>query len=271
MDAAPALSVLTAFGVEGPALRLAGGQGGSFRAGGVVLKRSQDPAEADWIAGLFSPLSGPGFRVPRPVRALGGAWLVDGWTAFEYVEAQTAGDNGGRWPETLAACRAFHAALASVPQPPFIRAATHPWAIADRLAWDELRREPLEPFRPAVARLRRFLRPSTLPLQPIHGDFTANVLFAPGELPCVIDFSPYWRPSLFAEAVVIADALSWAAAPASLATEWADQNPEAAQMLVRATLRRVYELDEHTRRGRPHHSAALSPYQRAVEVAESLA
>lgn len=47
----------------------------------------------------------------------------------------------------------------------------------------------------------------------IHGDLTGNVLFAAGRAPAVIDFSPYWRPPVFAEAIVVADGLLWGAGP----------------------------------------------------------
>jgi hypothetical protein len=42
------------------------------------------------------------------------------------------------------------------------------------------------------------------------------VLFAPGAPPAIIDISPYWRPPEYAEGVVIADALCWHGAPASV-------------------------------------------------------
>jgi uncharacterized protein (TIGR02569 family) len=267
----PPPHVLAAFGVEDEVTPLAGGQGESFRAGPIVLKRTGDPAEGQWIGGRFSSLEGPGFRVPRPAPSRGGGWVVSGWTAFEFVEGHPAGPNGGRWPETLAACRAFHRALAGEPEPAFIRQATHAWADADRLAWGELVVEPLEPHRPAIARLERLLRPVDLPSQAIHGDFTANVLFATGSAPCVIDFSPYWRPALFAEAVVVEDAISWAGASESLAENWCREGPAAAQLLVRAVLRRVHELDQHTRRGRPHNPQWLAEYHRVIDLVERLA
>ena len=50
----------------------------------------------------------------------------------------------------------------------------------------------------------------------MHGDLTGNVLFAPGIPPAVIDFSPYWRPTAFAAAVVVGDALAWEGADESL-------------------------------------------------------
>ena len=267
----PPPHVLAAFGVEGAVTALAGGQGESFRAGAIVLKRTGDPAEGQWIGDLFSSLEGSGFRVPRPAPSRAGGWVVSGWTAFEFVEGHPAGPNGGRWPETLAACRAFHRALASEPEPAFIRRATHAWAFADRLAWGELTVEPLGPYGDGIARLERLLRPVDLPSQAIHGDFTANVLFATGRPPCVIDFSPYWRPALFAEAVVVADAISWTSAPESLAITWCEGKPAAVQLIIRAVLRRVYELDQHTRRGRPHNPQWVAEYLRAIDLVERLA
>ncbi|MER7333612.1 MULTISPECIES: hypothetical protein [unclassified Micromonospora] len=50
----------------------------------------------------------------------------------------------------------------------------------------------------------------------MHADLTNNVLFAPGLAPAVIDISPYWRPPEYAEGVVVADALCWHGAPATL-------------------------------------------------------
>ena len=59
-----------------------------------------------------------------------------------------------------------------------------------------------EPARGAPAAVR-------LPAQLIHGDLGGNVLFAAGEPPAVIDFSPYWRPAGLALAVAAVDALTW--------------------------------------------------------------
>lgn len=259
MQNPPPQEVLQAFGADGPASRLAGGHGGTFRAGNVVLKRSANAAETSWIAELFTSLRGPGFRVPASVRARDGSWVVAGWSAFEFVEGAHAGPNGGRWPETLAACRAFHAAIKPASCPPFIAAADHAWAVADRLAWGELSSAPLAPFTASIARIERLLRPLDAPTQVIHGDFTANVLFAEGLPPCVIDFSPYWRPARFAEAIVIVDAVTWAQAqPEEFALEVRD--PDFVQLLVRAALRRVHELDQHSRRGRSGLDSELDAY-----------
>jgi len=52
--------------------------------------------------------------------------------------------------------------------------------------------------------------------QLVHGDLTGNVLFARGQPPAIIDISPYWRPPSYAEGIIVADALAWHGAPASV-------------------------------------------------------
>ena len=109
----------------------------------------------------------------------------------------------------------FHAALDGVPRPSLIDTRTDQWAIGDRVAWGEL---PAARFAHVkhLPRLVDALRPIDAPSQLVHGDLTGNVLFAPGLPPAVIDFSPYWRPTGFASAVVVGDALAWEGADESL-------------------------------------------------------
>ena len=244
-------SVLEAFhAAEAPA-RLAGGQGGTFRSGDLILKAVALEPEAQLTAELFEAVEGPGFRVPRPVRSVDGQFVVEGWCAWEWVDAQPAGRNGGRWDETFAACRAFHAALASFDGAPWrdvFRQRTDPWSEADRLAFGEAGAEPLPEFASLLARMIAGLRPVEARDQLIHGDFTANVLFADDEPPWVIDFSPYWRPAEFAMGVVLADAVSWAGA--GRAVLLLAGIPDAEQWALRGLLRRVWEAERHTRRGR---------------------
>jgi hypothetical protein len=89
--------------------------------------------------------------------------------------------------------------------------------VADRVAWNE---EPLVlghgALRPLAERLLAHMRAEDGPSQVIHGDLTRNVLFTPGLAPGVIDFTPYWRPSAFCQAVVTVDALLWHRATPSL-------------------------------------------------------
>lgn len=267
----PPAAVLRAFGALEVPVLLAGGQGTTWRAGDVVLKPAGDETESAWTAVLFATLDGPGFRVPRPRSARDGNWVAGGWVAWEHIDGEPAGPNGGRWEETIAACEAFHAALRGVPRPAFIEAKTDAWAVADRMAWGEVPLDVLAPYAPLVSRLAALLRPVESRSQLVHGDFTANVLFAEGKPPAVIDFSPYWRPAGFAVGVIVADALSWGGADESV-IRLAAHLPEFAQMLVRAELRRVLELDQHHRRGQAARSLAQIPaHEGTVAIVEEFA
>lgn len=132
----PPPSVLEAFNVSGPAVRLEGGQGSSWSVGDAVIKPLDLSEEAlAWQAEAFASISCDGFRVSRPLRAEDGLLVVDGWCAWEAVEGR---HEERRWPEIIAVGERFHAALAGVPRPDFIALRTGPWAIGDRVAWGEL-------------------------------------------------------------------------------------------------------------------------------------
>ncbi|MDX3378693.1 aminoglycoside phosphotransferase [Streptomyces sp. ME02-6991-2A] len=238
----PPRSVLDAFGVRGVPEPLTGGQGRSVRVGGAVLKPAEGTeGESEWAASVLERLPrGAGFRVPRPLRSAEGDAVVEGWTAAEFLDGRPGPSR--RWPGVVAAGRAFHAALRELPRPPFLGRRTHPWAVADRVAWGEeeigVVAELAEPF----ARLVSLRRPvDGAAAQIVHGDLAGNVLFAPGRDPVVIDFSPYWRPPLYAEAVVIGDGLLWyEPAPGLLIGGGGD--PRWRQMLIRALIFRIVAL-----------------------------
>ncbi|WP_326707515.1 phosphotransferase [Streptomyces cyaneofuscatus] len=237
----PPRSVLDAFGVRGIREPLTGGQGRSVRVGGAVLKPAErTEGESEWAASVFERLPrGAGFRVPRPLRSAEGDAVVEGWTAAEFIDGRPGPSR--QWPGVVAVGRAFHAALREVPRPAFLDRRTHPWAVADRVAWGEegaaVVPELAEPF----AHLLSLRRPVEGAAQVIHGDLTGNVLFSPGQDPVVIDFSPYWRPPLYAEAVVIVDGLLWyEPAPSLLVGGGGD--PRWRQMLIRALIFRLVAL-----------------------------
>jgi uncharacterized protein (TIGR02569 family) len=204
------VAVRSAFGVRGSARLLPGGDGMTWQIGDVVLKPVADDRMASWCAGLFAGLAGAGFRVPRPRRTAGGAWVADGWAAWEWVEGEPAPVE--RWSELVAACRAFHAALADIPPPGRLGRRGDRWAVADRVAWQEERVALALELQPLIDALERRLRPIGLPSQLVHGDITGNVLFAQGRPPAVIDFSPYWRPAGYALAIAAVDVLLWSGA-----------------------------------------------------------
>jgi uncharacterized protein (TIGR02569 family) len=242
-------AVLIAFGVAGSVpVRLSGGQGGTWRAGNIVLKAAGSVLSARWTADLYSTLSGPGFRVPRPVRSAAGDWVEQGWQAWQWLPGACPDWSGvsPNWPRLIAVSRAFHAALATVPAPPWLGSDGSPWTTADQVAWGE--RDPaavLAPAAPAGGVLRAqiesllgALRPVDLPAQLVHGDLGGNVLFAGGSPPAVIDFAPYWRPAGLALAVAAVDALLWSGAHPAILDGLAGE-PGLDQLLGRALVFRL--------------------------------
>jgi uncharacterized protein (TIGR02569 family) len=258
--------VIAAFGATGAPESLPGGQGRSWRLGKIVLKVLDMPEdELEWQADLLPSLRVEGFRVSRPRRTADGSLVIDGWCAWEYVEGH---HQGHRWANIVGAGEAFHTALAGVPRPAFLDRRTDPWAVGDRAAWGDL---PIKDFLRVkhVARLAGALKPLDAERQLIHGDLTGNVLFADGLAPAIIDFSPYWRPTGFASAVVIADALVWEEADDNVLSAVAHVD-QFAQYLLRALIYRAI-TDRLFREHEPLRPDTGDPYLPAVELACRLA
>uniref|UniRef100_UPI00366A870A hypothetical protein n=1 Tax=Plantactinospora solaniradicis TaxID=1723736 RepID=UPI00366A870A len=170
----------------------------------------------EWLAGALADVTPDGFRVAEPVCTREGAWVCHGWSATRWVEGSEPDHSAmSTWQEILAAGRAFHRAVAHLGRPDLLDRRQDWWARADRAVWGERDIR----FRPEFAAVARRLQDAPEPLgrpQIVHADLTNNVLFAPGRAPAVIDISPYWRPPEYAEGVVVADALCWHSASASL-------------------------------------------------------
>jgi hypothetical protein len=267
----PGPEVLACFGATAAPVALPGGQGTAWRAGDIVLKPAGDPQVAAWIAEVYRILldrAGGDFRVPEPVRPAAGdraesdraecgraagGWVARDrasgpWAAWRWLPGEPAEWVGLSpcWPRLVTVSRAFHAALAGLPAPPWLGRDGTPWTLADQVTWGE--RDPgaiLEASRgvPAglsgqVRRLFAALRPVRLPNQLVHGDLGGNVLFAEGQPPAVIDFSPYWRPAGLAVSVAAVDALTWSGADPAILDEL-DGEPDIDQLLARAHIGRL--------------------------------
>jgi uncharacterized protein (TIGR02569 family) len=238
--------VLAAFGLAGAVpVRLPGGQGTAWRAGRVVFKPADSVRAGRWFAEVYDALTGPGFRVPRPVRALTGDWVALGWTAYRWVPGAAADWSGlsPRWPDMVAASRALHAALVGIPVPPWRATVENPWTIGDEVAWGERDPDPLlgpasGPLAGQVRQLLAALRPVDLPSQLIHADLAGNVLFADRRPPAVIDFSPLERPAGLPLAIVAVDTMMWHRASPDLLGHLSGE-PELGQLLARALVYRL--------------------------------
>jgi uncharacterized protein (TIGR02569 family) len=242
---APSADVVSAFGGDPARLtHLSGGQGASWRAGSVVLKRVDDEREIAWLAAVLEHVAeGPEFRVARPVTRPDGSYAADGWSATCWLEGA---HEPSRFEDALAVSGAFHRALADVPAtwPEFLRDRATPWAVGDRAAWGE------QPVRRDAGQLRAVLdRLEPLRVsawagsapQVIHADLGGNVLFADGSglPPAIIDVSPYYRPRPFAEAVLVADAVAWDGAPLEFAERFVTTGTSRREALGRAVVFRL--------------------------------
>ena len=232
----PPAAVLEAFGAPRPAYRLAGGRGGTWRAGSIVLKRAESDAESRWRADVLAGLPpSPLFRIAGPIRAAGGDWLAFGWEAVEAVSGHA---DPRRVDDVVRAGEAFHTAIAALPRPSFLDRRRDPWSYADRLAWAE----PVPPESTAPSVLLKPLldgrRPVSLGSQVVHGDLIGNVLFADGRPPAIIDWPAYWRPPAWACAVAVIDALCWHDVAPAVIERWAHL-PYWDQMLIRALIYRI--------------------------------
>ncbi len=235
----PADHVLAAFGVAAaePEL-LAGGQGATWRCGDTVLKPTASSAEAAWIANTFEQLRVDGIRLARPIRSSDGRWVVGGWTAQRFV----AGRPDDRYADILQAADLLHAAIADVPEPKFLRQRDDLYSWADRLAWGEIEDIDGRIGEGHAAKLFARLAGGRVAVsataQVVHGDLFGNVLFAASAPPAVVDITPYWRPTSWAAAVIVVDAISWGGATTDLVQDCADRQ-EWPEMVRRALLFRL--------------------------------
>jgi len=245
---------------------LPGGQGGSYAAGSLVLKPTGDPVSTAWCAELCRDLRGEGFRVAPPVATREGDWTVDGWAAWQWVEGEPAED---RWAAVFEVAEAFHRALEGIARPDFLHRRSDPWWVAAAVAWGE--REPELPstvaglIEPALNRLLAARRPVELPSQVMHSDIAGNVLFADGLPPCVIDFSPMYRPPGFSLATAAFDAIAWSDADPSTLDLLAGIE-QLDQLLVRAAIFRLIAAAELHRDQTERLARGIGRYASTVEL-----
>ena len=135
------------------------------------------------------------------------------------------------------------------------------------MAWGEAELDPLEPAAPLLARLQALRGPVDAPSQLVHGDLAGNLLLAEGLPPAVIDMSPYWRPAVFAEAVLAVDGLVWDEAPRELVL---GRTAGFAQAFVRALIFRLVAQEQAARAEGAPRLPDLDAFRDLADVAEEL-
>ena len=165
-----------------------------------------------------------------------------------------------RWGDIVALSDRFHLAMRHLPKPSFVDRRTHPWAVGDRVAWDESGSPVRHAFLDRLLALRRHV---DLEPQLIHGDLTGNVLFAEDGPPAVIDPTMYWRPAGYATAIVVGDAVRWEGADPHAMLETVAHLEAFPQLYVRAS---IFRLVASLLFG----GMDLEPYALNVDLAERL-
>lgn len=216
--APPPASVVEAFGLHGEPRALPGGQGTTWRVGDVVLKPGVDARFQAWLGTELAAIEQVGFVLPEVMRCQDGAWVVQRWGAATVLPGSSRPTRDGHWFTVLQAGRAFHRATRDLPRLDWFAHRSNWWTRADHAAWGEAPMKIIPPLEPLVARLRRRV-PSPGRDQLVHGDLTSNVLIGAHHPPGIIDMSPDWRPSAYADGVVIADAICWYGAEPDLLRE----------------------------------------------------
>ena len=256
----PSTAVCAAFANGARAKRLPGGMGTSWRAGAAVLKPSPGPAMARCLATAQAHLpENPDCRFQRPLRAPSGAWELDGWTAWYWIEGMP---QPTRTAQLLRAARAYHRLLGTLPCDPALIGRGDPWARADRVAWGEAEAAYGTPYDAMLARLR--VLPPALAPQRVHADLTGNVVFSGDLPPGIIDPTHYWRPPAFAEAIVLVDQ-GWFTDVPDIAP-FAD-TPALPAMIRLAARRRIAEQAEQMRSGKDP-ELALATAHRVADWSE---
>lgn len=239
MSNQPKKDILEAFNANGTPQLLSGGQGTTWLVGDIVLKPVGNIAETLYVADVMESIVEDGFRVARPIKTIEGKWLYKNWCAYNRIDGEHV---KARWDEKIALCKRFHNALSTYPKPEYLDKQTDRYAVADRIAWQELPIKADEKSMPVLEKLVNLLRPIQVTNQLIHGDFTGNILFREGQLPAVIDFVAYWRPEDYAIAIMIADAIVWEGADESI-FDLVSDIPEIVQLVIRAEIGRIMQLD----------------------------
>lgn len=258
----PSREILNAFGVKGKPILLKGGQGKCYRVGKVVFKPTDNQDESNWVCDILDAFEDENVCVPKPICAINGKWVFNGWTAHHYIEGE---HKYGICPEKIKVYENFHKAISGIQRPSFLDHNNDPWAVADRMAWNEQPLPDNKIIKNILNRLQKATKEINLPNQLIHGDIGENILFHEKYKPIVIDLCPYWRPAYFATAVAVIDAIVWQNAQVSVLDLFKDVD-DFKQLLIRALVRRICELDEIFRQYGKDHTSDIMKYISAADI-----
>lgn len=228
----PSHPVLAMFGLDGEKLTPVD-DGRGWRTGSIVLYPVTDVSEVSWAGQALASIELPSVTIERPLRSRDGRLAVGGWAVYRSPEATGAALDVER---TIKLSTQLHAATKHLQRPDFLDRRTDPLARADRMAWGELDGDQLDEARGGrwFAVLAGSCTPVELPDQIIHAELYGNV--RPGADGLVVSgFRPFFRPTEWATALIVVDAIVAGDGGEELLAEWSG-TPFWRQLLLRAML-----------------------------------
>lgn len=199
--------VLEAFGISGKPEKLAGGQGQSVRVGDFVIKPIDEISKYSWTGSVLESISSLDIAISKPIRSKNGNFVEKGYGATPFIEGEF---RRGKIDEKIKACQALHQLTLSIEQPEQWSDWYSPWQRANQVAWQEIDLPNNADIRSIriIENIKKAYKPINQASQLIHSDLAGNILFN-GSTPVIIDFSPEFRPGVYAEILIITDSIAW--------------------------------------------------------------
>ncbi|HEY1056858.1 MAG TPA: hypothetical protein VGE24_17055 [Emticicia sp.] len=199
--------ILEAFGINGKIEKLTGGQGQSVRVGDFVVKPIDEIAKYSWASSVLESIVSDSLSIAKPIRSKNGNFVENGFGVTQFLEGNF---EFGKIEEKTKACRVLNQLIQLIKPPSEWNLWSSPWQLATRVAWEEadLPMNSDTRSRELIETIKSRYDPIDLSNQLIHSDLAGNILFN-GTTPVIIDFSPEFRPSAYAEILLITDSIAW--------------------------------------------------------------
>lgn len=229
--------ILEVFGISGKIEKLIGGQGQSVRVGDFVIKPIEEVAKYCWVGEVLESISTHDLAIARHIRSKNGNFVENAYGVTQYIPGNFLSD---KIEEKLKACQVLNQLTQSVKQPIQWNNWSSTWQWANQIAWEETYLPKNTNIRSLqlIKAIKTKYQPVYLSNQLIHSDLASNILFNK-RTPVIIDFSPEFRPSAYAEILLITDSIAWYQVPKD--SLWVTQYPKelVSQLALRAIVFRL--------------------------------
>ena len=191
----PSAAVLHAFGADGRATVLSGGQGATYRVADIVVKPVDDAAEAAWTQELLTRVRTDRFRIARasPDRATACGSTTGGQRRGSSADCDRSRRDGVS--SSRPGCgSATRPSKRRQDDQGVLAARTHRWAVADRVVWGEQSTQLDDERADLFAAMSAEFGDDTSTLSSCTAISAATCSCDEDGTPVILDVSPYVRP-----------------------------------------------------------------------------